>query len=97
MVNEFKGREYDCATGPDGAHQCMYPSDLNDVGRMRGTDVLTTFNIETGLEGTLAGHHGRHHCGLQDSWVSGSAFLEEVSGGDIRGRHSLLPGGNDGR
>jgi hypothetical protein len=55
MVNEFKGREYDCATGPDGSHQCMYPSDLDAMGRMRGTDILKTFNIETGLGETWLG------------------------------------------
>lgn len=55
MVNEFKGRDFDCATGPDGGHQCMYASDLNSEGKIRGTDVLKMFDINPRIEGTWVG------------------------------------------
>jgi ABC-type multidrug transport system permease subunit len=55
MVNEFKGRDYACAALPDGRYQCMYPSDLNAGGRIRGTDVLKVFDIDTGIEATWLG------------------------------------------
>ncbi|OAQ95807.1 hypothetical protein LLEC1_01684 [Akanthomyces lecanii] len=55
MVNEFKDREYRCAETPSGQYQCQYPSDLNAEGKIRGTDVLRQFSIETGLEGTWIG------------------------------------------
>lgn len=56
MVNEFGSREYDCARGPGGeGWQCMYGSDLNAEGKIRGTDVLKNFDIDTGLEGTWLG------------------------------------------
>ncbi|KAM3503314.1 hypothetical protein MY11210_008767 [Beauveria gryllotalpidicola] len=55
MVNEFKNREYRCAETSPGQYQCQYPSDLNAEGKIRGTDVLRQFSIETGLEGTWIG------------------------------------------
>ncbi|KAK8147666.1 hypothetical protein G3M48_001229 [Beauveria asiatica] len=55
MVNEFKDREYRCAETSPGQYQCQYPSDLNAQGKIRGTDVLRQFSIETGLEGTWIG------------------------------------------
>ena len=55
MVNEFKDRTYDCAVGEGGQPQCMYPSDLNEEGKIRGTDILKMFDINTGLEGTWIG------------------------------------------
>ncbi|KAM3548370.1 hypothetical protein MY1884_009210 [Beauveria asiatica] len=55
MVNEFKDREYRCAVTSPGQYQCQYPSDLNAQGKIRGTDVLRQFSIETGLEGTWIG------------------------------------------
>ncbi|KAF1733659.1 ABC transporter G family member 15 [Beauveria bassiana] len=55
MVNEFKDREYRCAETSSGQYQCQYPSDLNAQGKIRGTDVLRQFSIETGLEGTWIG------------------------------------------
>ncbi len=55
MVNEFKDREYRCAETSSGQYQCQYPSDLNAEGKIRGTDVLRQFSIETGLEGTWIG------------------------------------------
>ncbi|KAJ3453342.1 hypothetical protein MRS44_017589 [Fusarium solani] len=54
MVNEFGSREYTCAKTPEG-YQCMYYSDLNSVGKIRGTAVLDNFSISTGLEGTWVG------------------------------------------
>jgi ABC-type multidrug transport system permease subunit len=45
MVNEFKDRIYSCdETGP-GSYHCMYASDLNTVGEIRGSAVLQTFRI----------------------------------------------------
>ncbi|XWW94595.1 hypothetical protein V2A60_002540 [Cordyceps javanica] len=55
MVNEFKDRNYQCSESSPGQYQCQYPSDLNGEGKIRGTDVLRQFNIETGLEGTWIG------------------------------------------
>lgn len=54
MVNEFEHREYDCVTARHG-YQCMYPSDLSSVGKIRGTAVLKSFDISTGQEGTWVG------------------------------------------
>ena len=55
MVNEFKDRTYTCPKSADGGYQCMYAGDLNSEGRIRGTDVLKSFNITTGLEGQWIG------------------------------------------
>jgi hypothetical protein len=55
MVNEFQGRVYQCVKSAEGTYQCNYPSGLNSVGQIRGTDVLKMFSIETGLEGTWFG------------------------------------------
>ncbi|KNB06497.1 hypothetical protein FOXG_07190 [Fusarium oxysporum f. sp. lycopersici 4287] len=54
MVNEFESREYACAKTPQG-YQCMYYSDLNSAGKIRGTAVLDNFSISMGLEGTWVG------------------------------------------
>ncbi|CAH0020238.1 unnamed protein product [Clonostachys rhizophaga] len=55
MVNEFLGEDYACATAADGQYQCMYPSDMNAEGMIRGTDVLKVFKIDTGIESTWVG------------------------------------------
>lgn len=55
MVNEFKARDFDCAVGADGEYQCMYASDLNSEGKIRGTDVLKMFDINPRIEGTWVG------------------------------------------
>lgn len=55
MVNEFKARTYSCASTSAGNYHCMYESDLNSVGKIRGTSVLEAFDIHTGLEKTWAG------------------------------------------
>ena len=55
MVNEFKARTYTCPSTSDGEYQCMYAGDLNSEGKIRGTDVLKSFGIETGLEGQWIG------------------------------------------
>jgi len=50
MVNEFKERIYSCSeTGP-GSYYCMYSSDLNSVGEIRGSAVLESFRIGLGHE-----------------------------------------------
>ncbi|KAJ6134776.1 hypothetical protein N7523_001098, partial [Penicillium sp. IBT 18751x] len=54
MVNEFKDRTYDCDKAGNG-YQCSYPSDLNSVGKIRGTDVLSQYSISIGLEGEWFG------------------------------------------
>lgn len=55
MVNEFKAREFSCPKGADGQYHCMYESDLNAQGKIAGKAVLSTFNIDTGLEWTWVG------------------------------------------
>lgn len=55
MVNEFQHRVYDCAQIAEGKYQCNYPSALNSVGKIRGTDVLRMFSINTGEEGSWFG------------------------------------------
>uniref|UniRef100_A0A0B7KSD6 ABC-2 type transporter domain-containing protein n=1 Tax=Bionectria ochroleuca TaxID=29856 RepID=A0A0B7KSD6_BIOOC len=55
MVNEFLGGDYACATAADGQYQCMYPSDMNAEGMIRGTEVLKVFKIDTGIESTWVG------------------------------------------
>jgi ABC-type multidrug transport system permease subunit len=55
MVNEFKDRTYDCSVGLGGEPQCMYASDLNTEGKIRGTDVLKSLGIHTGIEATQLG------------------------------------------
>jgi ABC-type multidrug transport system permease subunit len=54
MVSEFEGRTYSC-DGSEGNYQCMYPGDLNVEGKIRGTDVLRAFSINTGREGQWVG------------------------------------------
>ncbi|KAL6691396.1 P-loop containing nucleoside triphosphate hydrolase protein [Trichoderma pleuroticola] len=55
MVNEFGHRDYQCDEISKGEYQCNYPSDLNSVGKIRGTDILRQFSIKTGQEGTWIG------------------------------------------
>lgn len=43
MVNQFKQTTYRCA-GTGEAAQCMYPSDLQSEGRIRGTAVLDAYH-----------------------------------------------------
>lgn len=45
MVNEFKTEIYDCARAANGEFHCMYPSDLNAEGKIRGTAILENFRI----------------------------------------------------
>lgn len=50
MVNQFKESIYDCApvvgaSGGSSGTQCMYPSDLQSEGKIRGTAVLEAFHI----------------------------------------------------
>lgn len=55
LVNEFKHRVFDCAGDAQTGYQCMYPSDLAPIGKIRGTAILEAFNYHTGLEGTWLG------------------------------------------
>ncbi|OPB44740.1 half-sized ABC transporter [Trichoderma guizhouense] len=55
MVNEFGHRDYQCDEISEGEYQCNYPSDLNSIGKIRGTDILRQFSIKTGQEGTWIG------------------------------------------
>lgn len=43
MVNQFKTTTYRCAE-VGGEFQCMYPSDLQGEGRIRGTAVLEAYH-----------------------------------------------------
>jgi ABC-type multidrug transport system permease subunit len=55
LVNEFQSRVFDCAGNSQAGYQCMYPSDLSPVGKIRGTAVLEAFNYHTGLESEWVG------------------------------------------
>ena len=50
MVNEFKKRVYSCAETVPGSYYCMYSSDLNSIGKIRGSAVLESFRIGQGQE-----------------------------------------------
>ena len=43
MVNQFKDSIYDCDKTSDGSYQCMYASDLQAKGKIRGTAVLDAY------------------------------------------------------
>jgi hypothetical protein len=45
MVNQFRHTTYRCNRIGD-QYQCMYPSDLQDQGRIRGTAVIDAYNFE---------------------------------------------------
>ncbi|KKA27193.1 hypothetical protein TD95_002116 [Thielaviopsis punctulata] len=55
MVNEFKGRIFDCAKQASGSYACMYVSDLNSQGKIDGVSILSSYNIKTGKEGQWFG------------------------------------------
>ncbi|PMD46828.1 putative ATP-binding cassette transporter [Hyaloscypha variabilis F] len=55
LVNEFQSRVFDCAGDAQTGYQCMYPSDLSSVGKIRGTAILEAFNYHTGLESEWVG------------------------------------------
>jgi len=55
MVNQFKNTIYSCDSTVDG-YQCMYPSDLQTQGKIRGTAVLDAY-------------HYTHATGKQWEWV----------------------------
>ena len=42
MVNQFKDTIWDCQKLASG-YQCMYPSDLESEGKIRGTAVLEAY------------------------------------------------------
>src|ERR1700753_3996158 len=44
MVNQFRSTIWDCAkSSVPGEFQCMYPSDLEPQGKIRGTAVLRAY------------------------------------------------------
>jgi ABC-type multidrug transport system ATPase subunit len=43
MVNQFRSTVWDCAKSSNGEFQCMYPSDLESEGKIRGTAVLRAY------------------------------------------------------
>ncbi|KAJ9607414.1 hypothetical protein H2200_008487 [Cladophialophora chaetospira] len=44
MVNQFRSTTWDCAReSASGGYQCMYPSDLQSQGKIRGTAVLQAY------------------------------------------------------
>ncbi len=60
QVNEFAHRNYDCAVEPgssagSGKYYCMYPSDLESEGRIRGTAVLEAYHYSTNRTGEWIG------------------------------------------
>ncbi|TVY42239.1 ABC transporter G family member [Lachnellula occidentalis] len=55
MVNEFEGRNFDCAGSVPSGYDCMYQSDLASVGKIRGTTILAQFGYRTGLQGEWIG------------------------------------------
>lgn len=45
MVNQFRDTTYRCDS-VGNEFQCMYPSDLQSEGRIRGTAVIDAYNFE---------------------------------------------------
>lgn len=44
MVNQFKNTVYDCDRTDQSNYYCMYKSDLQDQGKIRGTAVLEAYH-----------------------------------------------------
>lgn len=44
MVNQFQKTTYDCEKLNASEYYCMYPSDLQDEGKIRGTAVLEAYH-----------------------------------------------------
>lgn len=55
MVNEFKGRSYDCESLPAGDCRCMYSSSLESECKIAGTAVLDEYGYSLGNEGKWVG------------------------------------------
>jgi hypothetical protein len=57
IINQFKSTIYDCAKRPGGGFDCMYPSDLESVGKIRGTAVVEAYKYGygSGINGKLIG------------------------------------------
>ena len=60
MVNEFENRTYNCAIAPGSStstpkYECMYPSDLQSEGKIRGTAVLEAYRYPTNRVGEWVG------------------------------------------
>lgn len=43
MVNQFKKTVYDCDVSGQSGYYCMYKSDLEDQGKIRGTAILEAY------------------------------------------------------
>ena len=50
MVNQFEKTIYEC----EGGH-CLFPSDLQSSGQIRGTAILEAYHIATGKTGEWVG------------------------------------------
>jgi ABC-type multidrug transport system permease subunit len=50
MVNEFEGRDFDCAGSAISGYSCTYQSDLASVGKIRGTSILAQYGYSTGRQ-----------------------------------------------
>lgn len=44
ILNQFKSTVYDCANRPGGGYDCMWPSDLESEGKIRGTVIIEAYN-----------------------------------------------------
>lgn len=55
MVNEFKGRDFDCAGSAISGYSCTYQSDLASMGKIRGTSILAQYGYSTGRQGEWIG------------------------------------------
>ena len=60
LVNEFKDRQYECATTAESgsssrSYYCMYQSDLQSEGKIRGTAVLQAYHYSTDQTGERVG------------------------------------------
>jgi hypothetical protein len=57
IINQFKSTIYDCAKRPGGGFDCMYPSNLESVGKIRGTAVVEAYKYGhgSGVNGKLIG------------------------------------------
>ncbi|CAK4017284.1 ABC transporter [Lecanosticta acicola] len=55
MVNEFKARDYRCASTGSGSCYCSFPSSTTDPCKIEGTSVLSTYGYPLGREGKWVG------------------------------------------
>jgi len=48
IINQFKNTVYDCDADGHGGYSCMYPSDLQSEGKIRGTAVVEAYKYGYG-------------------------------------------------